>query len=835
MAADPAMLLAPPIANDNPFNPDTATVAPTDDGGAVVDFSGLPATQPNPQSEFGQELSSFLTSTELQRHGTEVVEATDRDERSREPWRKAYARGLNLLGLQYEDRTEPWEGACGAFHPLLLESVIRFQAQAMTDLFPASGPVKTKVVGKVTDEVERQAERIARDMNWILLEKMRGFRDDTELLLFNLPLAGTTFRTWFWDLRYSRPGAEYTLPEHIVMPYSATSLDTSDFSRILYKSLNWIEAQQINGYFREDARVQESNLPAHTDVTKEKDRIEGKINTQLAETLPIKLYERHMDWFFDWDEKNTLKQPLPYLVTVDAGSRDVLSIRRNWNEADPACERVKWVVQHKYMPGFGAYGMGLINILGGLTESATSILRQLVDSGTLSNLPAGYKAKTARTKDDSTPLSPGEWRDVEVNGGTLKESFLPLPYGEPSEVLRQLLGQIVDEGRRIGSVADMKISDMSAQNMPVGTALAIIERTLKVNSAVAARMYHSFKVEYGVLARIIKEYMPSVPYSFELDERDAQATRATDYDDRVDVIPVADPNASTMAQRILTNQAIIQLSAQNPQGFDMPELNRTMITSLGSEDAEKLVPRPEETLPRDPVTENMDLLNGKPVRAGMEQDHEAHIAVHMAAVRDPAIAATLEGNPSAPAILSAAMAHVQEHLAYLYRIEIEREMGVPLPDPSEPLPPDVEYELSQTVQLAAAKLLGKHEQEVRAQEILDKLEDPIVQNEMRTLDIKEREVENKAEIEAAKLADKEKDRRAALKQTVVKEIGSTTRAALVAEVEQQDIVAREEIAGATLAGKLGSDMVKEANKAIASRVDRDLKRDIARNKPRPRK
>ena len=816
--------------DDRPLSPDPTTT-PTPEGGVVIDFDPRPPQNLNAPQDFNAELSSNLTEQELTMLGSEVYDATDRDEKSREPWQKAYARGLNLLGLTYEERTTPWQDACGAFHPLLLESVIRFQAQAMTDLFPASGPVKTEIIGHLTEEVERQADRIKRDMNWIATKLMRGFRDESELLLFNLPMAGTVFRTWYWDERYKRPCAEYTLPEHIVMPYSATSLETTDFTRILFKNRAWVEGRQQSGYFRPDVEVQDG-LRETTVIAEEKDRIEGKTNTELSDREPLKLYERHMDWFFAWDQENQLKLPLPYLVTIDSGSRKVLSIRRNWRQDDPTAERVKWVVQHKYMPGFGAYGMGLINILGGLTESATSILRQLVDAGTLSNLPAGFKTKGMRTKDDSTPFAPGEWRDVDIGQGTLRDNILPLPYKEPSAVLQSLLANIVDEGRRIGSVADMKISDMSAQNMPVGTTLAIIERSMKVMSAVQARLYHSFGVEYQVLARIVKDYMGEVPYPFALDPRDEGATRAQDYDDRVDIVPVSDPNATTMAQRILINQAIIQLTSQAPEIYDKQKVHRSMIRSLGSEEADTFVPIAAEVLPRDPVTENMDLINGKPVRAGMEQDHEAHIAVHMAAIKDPALAKTLESNPNAPAIFSAANAHVQEHLAYLYRVEIERQLGVPLPNPAEPLPPDIEFELSQMVQKAAEKLLGQHEKEIETQEILDKLQDPIVQNETRRLEIDQQKADNQRDINKAKIADKERDREAKLVETMVREVGETARTVMTTQLQEQEIASREEVEGARLSAKIGTEMMNSAKDLVGRRVDRDARRAEARMKAR---
>lgn len=791
------------IPDDPALDPDKAFVEPTEDGGVVVDFNG-PTVAPPEEIAFNGDLTALFQETDLKRLGAEIVELVEEDERNRSEWRETYAKGLNLLGLKYETRTDPWEGACGAFHPMLLESVIRFNAQAMMDLFPGAGPVKTQIVGRITDEKERQANRVKTDLNLLATEKIKGYRDESDMMLFNLPLAGTTFRKFGFSKRRNLPWAEYVLPEHVVMPYTAASLESADrYTVILPKTANWLKAKMLEGVYRE-VDIKPASIPVSNDITEEKDRIEGKHNANFSRDGLHRLYECHIDYFFEEDTLNQNGALLPYTITVDRDTNTVLSIRRNWRENDAAMERQRDLVQHKYMPGFGPYGIGLINILGGLTESATSILRQLVDAGTLKNLPAGYKTKQARVKDDSTPIGPGEWRDVEIGMGTLKDSFFPLPYGEPSTVLAALLGQIVDEGRRIGSVADMKVTDMTGQNMPVGTTLAIIERSMKVMSAVQQRLYESFKNEFRILAEIVHDFMGDTPYDFELDQKDAQATRAQDYDKRVDVIPVADPNAQTMAQRIMVMQAIIQLTQTAPQIYNLKNVHRDMITVLGSEKADYYIPPDEEVQPADPVTENMNLLTQKPVRAGLMQDHEAHIKVHMAAAQDPTVIQLLAQNPAATAIGAATAAHIQEHLAFAYRRQIEEMLGFPLPPVGEPLPEDVEASLAKLAADAADKLLEKHKAEFKAKEILDQMEDPVIQNERRALDIKEGELERKRTADAMKFIQANKDNRMDILLELLRQMSETERTALQAAVQKGTIVSNEQIKAAELAADLGS-------------------------------
>lgn len=762
---------------------ETADVQETDDGGVIVNFSG--ATKVVEQDlAFEDNLTDLFEEGALQSLGYEITTKVENDDDSRGEWRKTYAAGLKLLGLKYEQRTEPWENACGAFHPMLLESVIRFNAEAMSDMFPGAGPVKTQIIGSFTKKREKAAKRIQTDLNNMCLRQIRGFRDETDMMLFNLPLAGTTFRSWRYDELHRRPAAHYILPEHLVMPYSAASLDSADrFAVIMYKTKNWLDAKMSSGFYREA----DLGLPGQVyndPITEEKDRIEGKTNSNEAEDHPYKLYECHINYFFEEDDRNTSNEPVPYVITVDSTSHTVLSIRRNWREDDPTYERVRSVIQHKYMPGFGPYGIGLINILGGLTESATSILRQLVDAGTLSNLPAGYKAKGMRIKDDSDPIGPGEWRDVEVSAGTLRENFFPLPYKEPSTVLASLLSQIIDEGRRIGSVADMKVADMNGTNMPVGTTLAIIERSMKVMSAVQQRLYESFTQELHVLYEIVKDYMLDEPYPFALADDEQNATRAEDYGQNIDIIPVADPNATTMAQRIMQMQAITQLMQQNAGIYDQKAVHRAMIRVIGSEEADIFIPNEDEVEPTDPVTENMNLLNMKPVKAGIDQNHEAHIQVHMAAIQDPKIQGIMANNPASQAILAAAAAHIQEHIAFEYRKQIEMELGVPLPPPGEPLPSDIEYQIAELSAQAADKLLNKNQTEQKAQAAQQAANDPVLQAQQMELQIKAKAAQDKKDVAMANLQDKEADRRLQALLAIFKEMSETERSTLAVEVQK---------------------------------------------------
>lgn len=823
----------------NLFDPANAAVVPREDGGATIYMDGMPTPgQPTADTlAFDADLTPLFTEQELSRLGGEICQLVMEDERSRQDWRDTYARGLKLLGLHYEQRTEPWENACGAFHPMLLESVIRFNAQAMMDLFPGAGPVKTEIIGRITDDKERQAKRVQTDMNWMAAEKIKGYRDETDMMLFNLPMAGTTFRHFGFDKIAQVPWAEYVLPEHLVMPYSAASLESSDrYTIIMPKTTNWIESRMERGVYRKVTLG--SGVPVNTDITEAKDKIEGKSNSNTAKDFPHRLYATHLKYWFKQDTLPGDDELHPYVITVDSVSQKVLSIRRNWRQGDKTFERQRDVVQHKYMPGFGPYGIGLINILGGLTESATSILRQLVDAGTLKNLPAGYKTKQARVKDDGTPIGPGEWRDVDVGMATLRDSFFPLPYGEPSTVLAALLGQIVDEGRRIGSVADMKVTDMTGQNMPVGTTLAIIERSMKVMSAVQQRLYESFKNEFKVLAEIIHDFMGQIPYQFELDALDQQnpnVNRDNDYNDkRVSVIPVADPNATTMAQRIMTVQAVIQLYQASPTaGWDANALFRDAITVLGTDKADLYLPAPAQTLPLDPVTENMNLLNGRPVKAGPAQDHAAHITVHMAAIQDPKLAQMLTNNPAAPSIQGAAMAHVLEHMAFQYRNDIEQQMGVQLPPPDQPLPDDIEYQLSSLLAQAAGKLLSSDQAKVEQQQALENLQDPVIQQRNRELDIRQQDADTKQIKVLLDSKDQITDKQVQVLLTIMREMAQTERVAMTAEAQQKTALDANELKMAEMAADLGDGIMGHIAKLLIEKNRSTTANNIAAMQAQP--
>jgi hypothetical protein len=794
---------------------DNAVATPTDDGGMVL---SAPQDEAPSEVPFDGNLALLMTEQERQSLALRIIDTVERDERSRKPWKDTYARGLDLLGLVYEERTQPWENACGAFHPMLLESVIRFNAQEMSDLFPGSGPVNTKVVGRMTDDKQRQSNRVKADLNNILLRKMKGFRDETDMLMFALPFVGCGFRKWRFDTRRKLPAAEYILAEHVVIPYFATSLESAPrFCVYLNKTRQWIEQQQRRGRYL-DVRVGDG-IMVRDQISDKRDDIKGQTPPVDARDYTHRLYEEYIH--LDLQGIDTLVEDgeeAPYVVTVDSVSYQLLGIYRDWKQGDPLQERQRTVTHYKYMPGFGPYGMGLMNILGSLTESATSILRQLVDAGTLANLPAGYKTKQARIKGDSAPIAPGDWRDVDLAVGELKNAFYPLPYKEPSTVLYQLLGNVVDEGRRIGSVADLKITDMTGQNMPVGTTLAIIERSMKVMSGVQQRVYAAAETEYNICAEIVRDFMGQIPYDFELEPQDQQATREADYNEMVGIVPVADPNATTMAQRIMVNQAIIQLTGQAPQIYNLKEVHRAMISSLGSEESDRFIPPDSDVQPADPVTENARLINNLPVAAGPAQDHDAHIAVHMAAINDPNIASVLGKSPLGPSIMAAAAAHIQEHLAFQYRDQIEQQMGVQLPPPDQPLPDDVEYNLSSVVARAADKLLGKHQAEAKAAEILDHMQDPVVQAQQRQLDQDQQKIDNRHMVDMAKLDQAGQQQVWNLIQTLIREKGNTLRTAITAEGNQKAALTDQETRAAEIAAELAGTIVESAASVDAARA-----------------
>lgn len=656
---------------------------------------------------------------------------------SRGEWEKTYQKGIKLLGLDEEEKTEPWPGASGLYHPMLLEALYRYQAQAMSELMPAAGPAKTKIVGKVTPEKEAQALRVQRDLNYTLTERVEDYREETEKLLLNTGAAGSAFRKWYFDEVTGRPAADFVPAEDIIVPYGAKSIAAaSRVTHRMFKSSNQLKKLQVKGLYRDDIDINEAYMTPD-DVMEAKDEAAGVEQSGRQQDIHT-VYEVHTEYDLPgFEDPDGLA--LPYVITVDKSTMQVLAIYRNWREGDETCEKVKTFVHYAYAPGFGFYGNGLIHLMYGTTKAATATERQLIDAGTLANVPAGLKASAMRINAPSDPVIPGEFRDVDMpSGQDIRNQLMFIPYKEPSPTLNQLKNEMVEEGRRVGSSADMKVADMSGQ-MPVGTMLAIIERSTKIQSAVHARLYASMKQELKLVAEIIRDHEPD-EYPFETEDI---ASRAQDYDDRLDVIPVADPNATTMAHRIMLGQAVLQLAQQDPEAFDRPELYKSYLTTLGVDDIEKILNLPEETRPRDPVTENMAVLTGEPVKAAQWQDHEAHITVHMALTEDPKVQEMVGQSPMAQAIVSAMDAHVREHIAYQYREEIEKRMGVPLPPIDEQLPPEVEPELSKLTADAAERVLEGSKEEIAQKEAAERAEDPVMQLQLGELQIKQQDADRK--------------------------------------------------------------------------------------------
>jgi hypothetical protein len=704
--------------------------------------------------DFGANLADLMEEGDLQELASDLSGDIDNDKASRKDWEKAYTEGIKLLGLQYEDRTEPWQGASGVFHPMITEAVVRFQSETITEMFPAQGPVRTKIVGKETPEKLEAADRVQEDMNYQLTEVMREFRPEQERMLWSLPATGSAFKKIYFDPSLGRQVSMFIPAEDIILPYGTTDLDTCyRITHVMRKTENEIIKLQKAGFYR-DIELPETDKES-SDIKQAKDKETGfsDINDDR-----YTIYEVHVDLditgFEDEDKEGMTGIALPYVVTMIKGSNDVLAIRRNYLEDDELKLKRQHFVHYQYIPGFGAYGFGLFHLIGGFAKSATSIMRQLVDAGTLSNLPGGLKARGLRIKGDDTPIQPGEFRDVDIGSGALRDNILPLPYKEPSQVLYTLLNNIVEEGRRFASTADMKISDMSGQ-APVGTTLALLERQLKVMSAVQARLHYTFKQELRLLAAIIRDYTEPA-YDYQPDVGGATA-KQEDYD-HVDVIPVSDPNAATMSQRVVQYQAVMQMAQASPDIYNMPQLHRNMLEILGIKNADKLVPLPEDQKPRDPVTENMSVLKGDPVKAFLNQDHQAHIAVHMSMLQDPMIAASIGQNPKAPVIQAALMAHVAEHAGYQYRKQIEAQLGLALPPEDEDLPPQIEQALSSMMAQAAQQALQMNQQQAQQQQAQQQAQDPMVMMQQQELQLKQGSLQLEAQkvqqdfaIEQAKL------------------------------------------------------------------------------------
>jgi hypothetical protein len=710
------------------------------------------------ESGFNENLADEIDESILTSIATDLISDFDDDVSSRKDWIQTYTDGLELLGLKIEKRTEPWAGACGAFHPLLSEALVKFQSETIMETFPASGPVKTKMIGKETPEKKKAAERVEADMNYQLTEVMTEYRAEHERMLWGLGLSGNAFKKVYYDPSIARQVSIYLSADDVVVPYGASNLETAErVTHVMRKSKNEVKRLQAAGFYR-DIDLGDPNSKNSPIDESEKKIAENMgfsaVNDNRYRLLEMCVYLDLAEYGYNDPElKNSKKEQenpevtlaAPYIITLDYSTEEVLAIRRNWEEDDEKHLPRQHFVHYGYIPGFGFYHFGLIHLLGSFAKSGTSLIRQLVDAGTLSNLPGGYKTKGLRIKGDDTPISPGEWRDVDVASGSLKENIMPLPYKEPSQVLFALMQNIVEEGRRFASIADLKLSDMSAQ-APVGTTLAILERTLKVMSAVQARIHASMKQEFKLLAKIIRDYTPKA-YSYEPEDGEPRAKKA-DYD-MVEVIPVSDPNASTMAQRVVQYQAVMQMAQATPQIYDLPQLHRQMLEVMGVKNPGKIIPTEEDQTPKDPVSENMAIMNGKPVKAFLYQDHEAHITVHMAAMQDPLLAQMMGQNPMAQQIQSAAMAHISEHLAFAYRKKIEEQLGVPLPPPDEKLPENVEVALSQLTAQAAQKLLQANTAQAQQQQAQQEAQDPLNIIQQKELALKEQELAQKGQKDAA--------------------------------------------------------------------------------------
>lgn len=711
-------------------NPDMVTL---DDGS--VEITIIPGAEPSDMGGFDTNLAETLDEGVLNELADDLVGMISADIESRKDWADTYVKGLDVLGFKYEERTDPWEGASGVYSTVLAEAAIRFQAETMSETFPAAGPVRTKIIGVEDKDKEEASARVKADMNYELTERMVEYRPEHERLLYSLGLAGSAFKKVYFDPNINRQVALYIPAEDVVVPYGASTIESAErVTHVMRKTKNELKKLQAGGFYR-DVDLGEPQT-FHTDIEERKAEEGGY---SLTDDDRYSLYEIHADLVIEGVDEDDDEIAKPYVVTIERGSNEVLAIRRNWNEEDDLMLKRQHFVHYVYVPGFGFYGLGLIHIIGGYARAGTSLIRQLVDAGTLANLPGGLKARGLRIKGDDTPIEPGEWKDVDVPSGSIRDNIMPLPYKEPSQTLLALLNQITTEGRRLGAISDMNISDMSA-NAPVGTTLALLERTLKPMAAVQARVHYTMKQEFKLLKAIMAEHAPA-EYSYE-PLRGEQTARKADYE-MVDVIPVSDPNSSTMAQRVVQYQAVLQMSQQAPQIYDLPQLHRQMIEVLGVKNADKLVPTTDDIRPTDPVSENMNNLNGKPMKAFIYQDHDAHMAAHQSFMQDPMIAQVMGQNPQAQRMAAALQAHIAEHLAFKYRKSMEEKIGAPLPNPNAELPEDMEVNLARLMAQAGSQLTQQNQQQAAQQQAQQKAQDPVVQMQQAELQIKQQEVQRK--------------------------------------------------------------------------------------------
>ena len=719
-----------------------------EDGGVEISFG--PSDDDDEEGEFGENLAELLDEGVLEELSGDLVELIETDIGSRKEWADTFVKGMDVLGFKYEERTEPWDDACGVYSTVLAEAAIRFQAETMSETFPAAGPVKTKILGKVTKEKEDAAERVRTDMNYQLTDRMVEYRPEHERMLYSLGLAGSAFKKVYFDPSMGRQVSIYVPAEDVIVPYGASNIEQAErVTHVMRKTENEMKRLMAQGFYRDVELGEPESFPS--DIEKKKAEDGGY---SLTNDERYTVFEVHADLCIDGVDDDEDELAKPYVVTVERGTGEVLAIRRNWDEEDPLTLKRDHFVHYVYVPGFGFYGLGLIHIIGGYARAGTALIRQLVDAGTLSNLPGGLKSRGLRVKGDETPIAPGEFRDVDVPSGNIKDNIMMLPYKEPSQTLLALLQRITEEGRRLGAISDMNVSDMSA-NAPVGTTLALLERQLKPMAAVQSRVHYAMKLEFKLLKGIIAEYAPE-DYQYEPESGLARA-RKEDYA-LVDVIPVSDPNSSTMAQRVVQYQAVFQMAQSAPQIYDLPYLHRQMIEGLGVKNADKMVPMSEDQKPRDPVSENMSILIGKPVKAFIYQDHEAHIATHQSFIQDPMIAQTIGQNPQAQGMMAAMQAHIAEHLGFNYRKQIEERLGAPLPAPDEQMPEDMEIQLARLVADAGKQLTQAHQQQAAQEQAQQQAQDPMFQLQQAEVQVKQAEVQRKqqkdqtdAQIAGAKL------------------------------------------------------------------------------------
>jgi hypothetical protein len=734
-----------------------------DDGSMEITL--IPELEVADLADFDVNLADILEEGDLRGIADDMMGLVEADIESRKEWAEAYVKGLDVLGFKMEERTEPWEGACGVYSNVLAEAAIRFQAETMSETFPSAGPVRTKILGDETKEKREAAQRVQADLNYEITERMVEYRSEHERMLYALGLAGSAFKKVYYDPNMGRQVSIYIPAEDVIVPYGASHIETAErVTHIMRKTKNEVRKLQAAGFYREVDLGEP--VPYHSDI-EEKKAEEG--GYELTNDNRYTLYEIHVETTLDGvDDEDDL--PKPYVITIERGTGEVLAIRRNYEESDPLALKNQFFVHYPYVPGFGFYGLGLIHIIGGYAKAGTSLIRQLVDAGTLSNLPGGLKTRGLRIKGDDSPIEPGEFKDVDVPSGSIRDNIMPLPYKEPSQTLLALLQQITQEGRRLGAISDLNISDMSG-NAPVGTTLALLERTLKPMAAVQARVHYAMKQEFKMLKAIIAEYAPE-DYQYQPHRGEVSARKA-DYE-MVDVIPVSDPNSSTMAQRVVQYQAVLQMAQSAPQIYDLPQLHRQMIEVLGVKNADKLVPTKDDAKPTDPVSENMDALIGKPMKAFIYQDHQAHITAHTSFLQDPMIAQMIGQNPQAKQIMASLQAHIAEHLGFQYRQQIEERLGAPLPAPNEELPEEIEVELSRLVADAGTQLTQAHQQQAAQQKAQQQAQDPLIQMQQQELQIKAQEVQRKAAKDQA-------DAQMKAEQLKLQQVKSMTDAMLKAE------------------------------------------------------